>query len=215
MLTIDQLRMLDALERHGTITEAARALSLTQPAASRLLARTGVAAGWSSSAGAAAAWSSPTRVACWPRTPRALALLTQEQRAQVLVGHAPDAGPAVGSEVVPLAALRDARWIVGAQSARRRTLERAAARAGFAPVVASVQTDQQVIQGLVAAGVGVAPLPAASLEVLHPDLVVRPLEPAPPPRVVVAVHNHPSAVAGPRDALLDALARAGDLVTRR
>lgn len=299
MITLDQLRMLDALERHGTITEAARSLSLTQPAASRLLARMGGAAGVElvrrrgrgveltdagrllagharavvDRLGAAeadmrrlgdreaprvrvAALSSPLT----SLVPRALALLTQEQRAQVLVGHAPDAGPAVaavadggldvavvwleedewpeglrvrrllveewvvalpaghpaaGSEVVPLAALRDARWIVGAQSARRRILERAAARAGFTPVVASVQTDQQVIQGLVAAGVGVALLPAASLEVLHPDLVVRPLEPAPPPRVVVAVHNHPSAVAGPRDALLDALARAGDRVTRR
>ena len=71
------------------------------------------------------------------------------------------------------------------------------------------------MQGLVAAGCGVALLPASAVEVLHPDLVVRPLEPAPAPRVVAAVHNHPSAVAGPRDALLAALERAGGDAARR
>ncbi len=301
MLTLDQLRMLDALERHGTITEAAASLSLTQPAASRLLARMGVAAGIElvrrrgrgveltdaglllagharavvDRLGAAESDIRRLRGQEAPRVrvgalssplialvPPALALLTPQQRAQVLVGHAPDARaaiaavacgdldvavvwedeadarppeglrgrrllveewvvvlpaghPAARSEVVPLAALRPEPWIVGAESARRRTLERATARAGFVPVIASVQTDQLVMQGLVAAGVGVALLPAASVEALHPDLVVRSLDPAPAPRVVVAVHNHPSAVAGPRDALLAALERAGEGVVRR
>jgi hypothetical protein len=38
---------------------------------------------------------------------------------------------------------------------------------------------------------------------------VRALDPAPAPRVVMAVHQDPSAVAADRDALLDALERAG------
>ncbi len=301
MFTLEQLRMLDALERHGTITEAARSLSLTQPAASRLLGRMGLSAGIAlvrrrgrgveltdagrllagharvvvDRLGAAEADLRRLRDREAPRVrvaalssllaslvPRALALLAPEQRAQVLVGHAADAGPAVaavaeggldvavvwldeddpqrpeglrarrlleeewvvalpaghpaaGPRVVELASLRDARWIVGAQSARRRTLERAAARAGFAPAIASVQTDLLVMQGLVAAGVGVALLPAGAVEVLHPDLVARRLEPAPAPRAVVAVHNHPSAVSGPRDALLAALERAGGDAARR
>lgn len=301
MLTLDQLRMLDALERHGTITAAARSLSLTQPAASRLLARMGVSAGVElvrrrgrgvelteagrllagharavvDRLGAAEADLRRLRDGEAPRVrvaalssllsallPRALALLGEERRAQVSIRHAADAGTAVaavadggldvavvwlaegdaeppeglrsrrllveewvvalpaghrlaGAEVVPLAALGTTPWIVGAQSARARTLERVAARAGFAPVIGSVQTDQLVMQGLVAAGVGVALLPAASMEALHPGLVVRPLEPAPAPRLVVAVHNHPSAVAGPRDALLAALEEAGRRVARR
>jgi DNA-binding transcriptional LysR family regulator len=301
MFTLDQLRMLDALERHGTITEAAHSLSLTQPAASRLLARMGLSVGIAlvrrrgrgvelteagrllaaharmvvDRLGAAEADMRRLREREAPRVrvgalssplialvPRALALLSPRERAQVLVAHAPDAGaavaavasgdldvavvwddeggaeppeglrarrllveewvvvlpaghPAAGPAVVPLAALREAPWIVGAESARRRTLEGAAARAGFAPLIASVQTDQLVMQGLVAAGVGVALLPAASVQVLHPALVVRALAPAPAPRVVLAVHNHPSAVAGPRDALLAALERAGEGMARR
>ena len=64
------------------------------------------------------------------------------------------------------------------------------------------------VQGLVAAGVGVALLPATTLAVLHPGVVLRPVTPPPSRRLVTAVHNDPSAVAVPRDALLAALEEA-------
>lgn len=301
MFSLEQMRMLDALERHGTVTAAASALSLTQPAASRLLARMGTAAGvplverrgrgveltaagrlMAGHARAVVARVSaaeadlrrlresapaPVRAAALSTllssvVPRAVALLEAPVRARVVVEHAPDADAAVaavadgrldvavvwvdeggepppdglrvrrlleegwvaalpaghplaGAPAVSLAALAQTPWIVGAHSARRRVLERTGARVGVRPTVASVQTDQLVMQGLVAAGMGVALLPATSVEALHPALVVRPLDPAPAPRVVVAVHNDPSAVAGPRDALLAALERAGADAVRR
>ena len=301
MFTLEQMRMLDALDRHGTVTGAAASLSLTQPAASRLLARMGAAAGVPlverrgrgvelTDAGrlmagharavvarvAAAesdarrlrhAATAPVRLAALSTllsslVPRAVALLDARVRARVVVEHAPDADAAVAAvaegrldvavvwmdddadplpdglrarpllvegwvvglpsghplasaPVVSLEALADAPWIVGAHSARRGVLQRAAARVGARPEVVSVQTDQLVMQGLVAAGMGVALLPATSVEALHPGLAVRPLDPAPAPRRVVAVHNDPSAVAVPRDALLAALGRAGADAGRR
>ena len=294
MFTLDQLRMLDALARHGSVTEAARSLSFTQPAASRLLARLQAACGVElvrrrgrgvelTEAGLllaehahavmgriAAAEADvlrvrsgavrPVRVAALSTLltsllPRALALLPDDQRAGVALGHAADthaAIAAVGSGELdvavvwidedngantdglhtrlllvedwavalavdhPLAAasrvqledLSDAAWIAGAQAARESVLERAAAAAGFVPRVVAAQGDQMAVQGLVAAGVGVALLPATTLAVLHPGVVLRPVTPVPSRRLVTAVHNDPSAVAVRRDALLAALEEA-------
>lgn len=296
MLTLDQLRMLDALARHGTVTAAARSLSLTQPAASRLLARTARAAGVPlvrrtgravelTEAGrllagharavvdrvaAAEADLRRMRAGTAPRlrvaavssllaslVPDAVALLDAPRRGRVTISHAPDAAEALAAVAggrldvavvwvdaddgtpsgglgarrlmteewtvalpaghaaaaapgpVPFAALADAVWIVGAHAAHLRVLERAAARAGVAVGPVMVQTDQLVMQGLVAAGVGVALLPAGSADAPRPGVVARALDPAPAPRVVVAVHRDPSPVAADRDALLDALERAG------
>ncbi|HTI32820.1 MAG TPA: LysR family transcriptional regulator [Miltoncostaea sp.] len=296
MLTLDQLRMIDALARHGTVTAAARSLSLTQPAASRLLARTGRAAGVPvvrrtgravelTEAGrllagharlvvdrvaAAEADLRRARDGAAPSlrvaavstllatlVPEAVALLDATRRGRVTITHAADAWEAVAAVAdgrldvavvwvdgddgappaggtarrlmsegwavalpaghpaaaapgpVPFAALADATWIVGAHAARLRVLERAAARAGVAVGPPMVQTDQLVMQGLVAAGVGVALLPAGAADAPRPGVVVRALDPAPAPRVVMAVHQDPSAVAADRDALLLALERAG------
>ncbi len=294
MFTLDQLRMLDALERHGSVTEAARSLSFTQPAASRLLARLQAACGvelvrrrgrgvelteaglllaehaHAVMARIAAAEADvlrvragavrPVRVAALSTLltsllPRALALLPDDQRGNVALRHAPDTHvaiaavgsgeldvavvwidedngadtdglrtrlllvedwaialaedhPLAGEATVRLEDLADAAWIAGAQAAREGVLERAAAQAGFVPRVVAAQGDQMAVQGLVAAGVGVALLPATTLAVVHPGVVLRPVTPAPSRRLVTAVHNDPSAVAVPRDALLAALEEA-------
>jgi DNA-binding transcriptional LysR family regulator len=58
--------------------------------------------------------------------------------------------------------------------------------AGFEPNVAFESDDYQTVQGLVAAGVGVALIPQLALSVLREDIVIRALSPAPPVRQVVA-----------------------------
>jgi DNA-binding transcriptional LysR family regulator len=47
--------------------------------------------------------------------------------------------------------------------------------------------DYQTVQGLVAAGVGVALIPELALSVVREDIVVRALSPSPPIRQVIAV----------------------------
>lgn len=296
MFTFDQLQMLDALHRHGSVTGAARALNFTQPAASRLIARLQAACGVElvrragrgvelTEAGlllaeharavvdrlsAAEADVLRLRADAVPRVrvaalstlltslvPTALALLPGDQRDLVVVRHAPDTHAAIaavaagdldlavvwidedngaateglrtrlllvedwsvalpighrlaGAATIAMEDLADEPWIVGAQSGRERVLDRAAASVGFTPRIVSAHDDQMVLQGLVAAGVGVALLPATTLAVLHPAVALRPLAPAPPRRFVIAVHNDPSAVAGPRDALVAALEEASD-----
>src|SRR5580704_9602683 len=58
--------------------------------------------------------------------------------------------------------------------------------AGFEPNVAFESDDYQTVQGLVAAGVGVALIPELALSIVREDIVVRALSPAPPVRQVIA-----------------------------
>ena len=59
--------------------------------------------------------------------------------------------------------------------------------AGFDPRVAFESDDYQTVQGLVAAGVGVALIPQLALSVVREDIVIRALAPAPPTRTVIAL----------------------------
>ena len=52
--------------------------------------------------------------------------------------------------------------------------------AGFEPNVAFESDDYQTVQGLVAAGVGVALIPELALSVLREGIVIRALSPRPP-----------------------------------
>jgi DNA-binding transcriptional LysR family regulator len=58
--------------------------------------------------------------------------------------------------------------------------------AGFEPNVSFESDDYQTVQGLVAAGVGVALIPELALSVVREDIVIRALSPSPPMRQVVA-----------------------------
>src|SRR3984957_3520150 len=58
--------------------------------------------------------------------------------------------------------------------------------AGFEPNVAFESDDYQTVQGLVAAGVGVALIPELALSVVREDIVIRALSPSPPVRQVIA-----------------------------
>ena len=59
--------------------------------------------------------------------------------------------------------------------------------AGFEPYVAFESDDYDTIQGLVAAGVGVALIPRLALTRIHPGIVVRALAPSSPARKVTVV----------------------------
>jgi molybdate transport repressor ModE-like protein len=58
--------------------------------------------------------------------------------------------------------------------------------AGFEPNVSFESDDYQTVQGLVAAGVGVALIPQLALSIVREDIVIRALSPNPPVRYVTA-----------------------------
>ena len=84
---------------------------------------------------------------------------------------------AASSGRVTLAGLVTAEWIAPHSSVCRDALEFACRSAGFAPAVVSETNDYQAMQGLVAAGVGVALLPRLAVAVSQrPDVILRPLD---------------------------------------
>jgi DNA-binding transcriptional LysR family regulator len=89
----------------------------------------------------------------------------------------PAGHPLASSEELPLAALAGEGWIAGSQPAARRLLRRAGLAGGFEPRVASWSDDGRITQGLVAAGVGVALLPAIARGDVGEGLVWRRLRP--------------------------------------
>src|SRR5205085_8795025 len=78
-------------------------------------------------------------------------------------------------------------WIAGTQiCACTRHLHAACAAAGFEPRQVFESDDFQVVQGLVAAGVGVALIPGLGLASERPDVVIRSLGAKPPARQILA-----------------------------
>jgi DNA-binding transcriptional LysR family regulator len=89
----------------------------------------------------------------------------------------PPGHPLAGQARVRLADLAGERWIQGVRQGRTlEVLPRAARLAGFEPEIAFRTDDRSAVEGLVAAGVGVALFPLLTLPAVRPDIVVRPLE---------------------------------------
>lgn len=83
--------------------------------------------------------------------------------------------------------LRDEDWVqTSASSPCARHVVRVCLAAGFEPRVTFESDDFETVQGLVAAGVGVALVPRLALARVHPQVVVRELAPESPAREVVA-----------------------------
>src|SRR5205085_6991064 len=81
---------------------------------------------------------------------------------------------------------RDA-WIQTSRASPcARHVVRCCHAAGFEPSVSFESDDYQTVQGLVAAGVGVALIPELALSSVRDDIVVRALSPQSPVRRVVA-----------------------------
>jgi len=92
-----------------------------------------------------------------------------------------------GKPALTLADLRDQDWVqTSATSPCARHVVRSCLAAGFEPKVTFESDDYETVQGLVAAGVGVALIPQLALTYVHPGIVVRALAPRPPTRRVVA-----------------------------
>jgi DNA-binding transcriptional LysR family regulator len=78
-------------------------------------------------------------------------------------------------------------WVqTSRESPCARHVVRSCHSAGFEPNVSFESDDYQTVQGLVAAGVGVALIPELALSVVREDIVIRSLSPAPPARTVIA-----------------------------
>lgn len=107
---------------------------------------------------------------------------------------------------ITLADLQGDAWIqTSAGSACARHVVRSCHTAGFEPTVSFESDDYQTVQGLVAAGVGVALIPQLALSPAREDIVVRPLHPESPVRSVVAATARASEVAPPTAAMLGVL----------
>ncbi|MFF9912613.1 LysR family transcriptional regulator [Streptomyces sp. NPDC013457] len=89
----------------------------------------------------------------------------------------PEDHPCAGLEQVPLGDLRDTAWVGAADphDPCDRVLAWACGQEGFEPLHAMRTDDYAVVQGLVAAGTGVALIPRLALGATRPDLVTRPL----------------------------------------
>src|SRR5580693_284991 len=108
-----------------------------------------------------------------------------------------------------LADLREEAWVqTSRQSPCARHVVRCCHAAGFEPNVAFESDDYQTVQGLVAAGVGVALIPELALSVVREDIAIRTLSPRPPARQVIAAAPSDARLSPATPAMLDILEHA-------
>jgi DNA-binding transcriptional LysR family regulator len=99
----------------------------------------------------------------------------------------PAVHPLVDKRALTLADLRNEDWVqTSAPSPCARHVVRSCLAAGFEPHVTFESDDYETVQGLVAAGVGVALIPRLALTRVRPGIIVRDLSPRSPARKVVA-----------------------------
>jgi DNA-binding transcriptional LysR family regulator len=105
-----------------------------------------------------------------------------------------------------LSDLREQQWVqTSASSPCARHVVRSCLAAGFEPDVAFESDDYETIQGLVAAGVGVALIPRLALTHVHPGIVVRALAPRTPARAVIAATTAGPGVAPAAETMVEVL----------
>jgi DNA-binding transcriptional LysR family regulator len=114
--------------------------------------------------------------------------------------------PLAGKPAIKLADLRDEDWVqTSASSPCARHVVRSCLVAGFEPNVTFESDDYETVQGLVAAGVGVALIPRLALTRVHPGIVVRSLAPRSPARQVTAATTARRGVAPAAQAMIEVL----------
>jgi len=92
-----------------------------------------------------------------------------------------------GKSGLRLEDLRGEAWVqTSRESPCARHVVRCCHAAGFEPNVSFESDDYQTVQGLVAAGVGVALIPELALSVVREEIAIRALAPRPPVRQVIA-----------------------------
>ena len=114
-----------------------------------------------------------------------------------------------GKAKVNMSDLSDDVWLCGdAPSSCGQMVKQACLAAGFEPRVGFESDDYQVLQGFVAAGLGVTLLPDLALPTVRSDIVVLPIDPAAPVRRVWAETRRTRSAAA--DAMLGVLVQAGE-----
>jgi DNA-binding transcriptional LysR family regulator len=99
----------------------------------------------------------------------------------------PAGHPLAGADTLDLTCFADEPWMLGTTSScpDSRLFLRACLEAGFEPQIAFQNDDYAAVLGFVAAGVGVALIPDMAARGVRDDVVIRALEPAPPPRPIM------------------------------
>ena len=118
--------------------------------------------------------------------------------------------------VVPLAELADVEWLCGSRpSTCGEVIFDACRSAGFEPRIGFESDDYHVMQGFIAAGLGVTLLPDLALATLRSDLVVRPTDPKPPERRVWAAARAEGSRSPATEEMLSILVEVGDSFAAR
>src|SRR6266508_3842905 len=121
----------------------------------------------------------------------------------------PAGSPLADKQPVPLDDLVDCRFVAQHMVACQQFLESSLRRYGFEPHVVLRSSDNGTVQGLVAAGLGVAIVPLLTVDENDPKVVVRQLDPPVPARTIV-VANHPDRYLSPAaEAFLDTARQVG------
>jgi molybdate transport repressor ModE-like protein len=117
----------------------------------------------------------------WGRDTSSELILEEPMRVALAPGH-----PLAASKTVKVEALADEDWLCGDKpSSCREHVLNCCRAAGFEPRISFESDDYQVLQGLVAAGLGVTLLPELAGE--YPGVVLRDIAPEAPTRRVWAV----------------------------
>jgi DNA-binding transcriptional LysR family regulator len=128
----------------------------------------------------------------------------------------PRAHPRASVDPIQLEDLQGEAWVqTSAESPCARHVVRLCHLAGFEPNVAFESDDYQTVQGLVAAGVGVALIPELALSGVREDIVIRALRPESPVRRVVAATLPAPRRAPAAGAMIDVLRREALRMGRR
>ena len=108
----------------------------------------------------------------------------------------PAGSPLAAQQPVRLQDLTDLRFVANHMTTCRRFLESALGRFGFEPQVVLRSSDNATIQGLVAAGLGVAIVPLLTVNKDDSKVVTRRIDPPLPARTIV-IANHPDRYLSP------------------
>jgi DNA-binding transcriptional LysR family regulator len=119
----------------------------------------------------------------------------------------PDNHPLADAPRIRLRDLSQESWVqTSAASPCARHVVRSCHAAGFEPTVSFETDDYQTVQGLVAAGVGVALIPQLALSTVRDDITIRALHPRAPVRNVLAATARRAGTAPAAERMLEILA---------
>jgi molybdate transport repressor ModE-like protein len=119
-------------------------------------------------------------------------------------------------EAIRIADLADDAWLCGVgPSSCSDVVKDVCREAGFQPRIAFESDDYNVLQGYVAAGLGVTLLPDLALHALRDGVAIRPVLPRSPQRRVWAAAREEGVRSAATDAMLEELRQVGERLTAR